>query len=290
MKRRYLIYFIAVCIFIFAGCDIKNLSERFAETEDTSEYDYRSMYLNNDSGDLTDKDLEAFNEASRIYSLYMEDCSSDYEKVLAAHDYIVKCCTYNKSAIDNNTLSDDDFHPYGVFVKEKAVCEGYARAFKLLMDIAGIECIMVTGTVGEENTSHAWNMVKLDDRWYHIDVTFDDPYPETKEVVYLYFNVTDEILRKDHTWNINTTPEAESDKFDYIKNNYTIYRSESDIKNIIAESNTDRATYVSYIWSGDEMISEDVWKEAIKDTDITNLSYSCIGVSGRRMYMVNFIY
>lgn len=290
MRRKFLLFCIIAYMFVFAGCDFKNLSERFMQTESAGNYDYRDMYLNNDTADLTDKDLEAFNEASRIYSLYMEDCTSDYEKALAAHDYIVKNCTYNKVAIDNGTLYDDDFSAYGVLLKKMAVCEGYAKAFKLLMDIAGIECIIVTGTVGESNTPHAWNMVKLDNEWYHIDVTYDDPYPETKQVVYLYFGITDEIIEKDHTWNINTTPEAKSDEYDYVKNNCIMYGSESELKNIVNESNTIKATYVSFIWTGEEMISEEAWKEALKDTDITNISYYCIGISERHMYIVNFTY
>lgn len=288
--KKYLIYVVCLWAFLLAGCDFENLSERFAESSEYGDYDYREMYLNNDSKDLTDKDLEVFNTASRIYSLYIESCDSDYEKVLAAHDYIIKNCTYNKEAIDNDTLVDDDFHPYGVFVKEKAVCEGYARAFKMLMDIAGIDCIMVTGTVGEDNTSHAWNMVKLENDWYHVDVTFDDPYPETQEIVYLYLNVTDEIIAKDHTWNRNVTPEAHADKFDYVKINSQQYGTEDEIQELVRQCSENKTTYISFVWTKQDMITDDLWRNALKGTNITNLSYSCLGVDGRRMYMVSFTY
>lgn len=52
------------------------------------------------------------------------------------------------------------------------VCEGYARAFKVLCDRANIPCVLVDGQAGE---SHMWNNVKVGDAWYAVDVTWDDP-------------------------------------------------------------------------------------------------------------------
>lgn len=280
-----------MAIMLMCGCDEAFNSERYAaHTNDNTEYDYREMYMNGDSGDLTDKELEAFNEASRVYSLYIDNCDNDFEKVKAAHDYIVKNCTYNKVAIENDTLTDDDFTVYGTLVKGIAVCEGYARSFQMLMDIAGIDCIMVTGTVGEEQIAHAWNMVKLDNDWYHVDVTFDDPYPETNEIVYLYFNVTDEIIEKDHSWNKNVTPQAEAEDYDYIKMSGTIIKNQEQLDELIAECSDDMKMYVSFVWSEEEMISDNQWREVLRETDVTNVSYSCIGVEGRRFYMINLVY
>ena len=275
------------CILLMNGC--KFIDNELSEDEN-KDYDYRQMYLDNDTKDLTDKDLETFNEATKVYNLYIKSCSSDYDKVVAAHDYIIKNCVYNVDGIDNDTLVDDDFTAYGVLVKGIAVCEGYAKAFNMLMDIADIDCIMVTGTVGDNNIPHAWNMVKLDDSWYHVDVTYDDPNPETKEIVYLYLNVTDEIIEKDHKWNKKNTPEARDSRYDYIKNNMTCYDSREDIVDIINECNRTKEAYISFIWTDENEIKESVWKSAIKGTDISNLSYSCFGVDGRRMYIINIIY
>ena len=203
---KYTIAILAVSVLLLSGCNLT--TNRFDKENSDKEYDYREMYLNNDTMDLTDKDLEAFNEATRIYNLYIKSCDNDFKKAVAAHDYIIRNCIYNVEAIDNDELTDDDFSEYGVFVKGRAVCEGYAKAYKMLMDIADIDCIIVTGTVGENDISHAWNMIKLDNSWYHVDVTYDDPNPETKEIVYLYMNITDEIIEKDHKWNKKNTPEA----------------------------------------------------------------------------------
>ena len=279
---------IIFCIIFLTGCKFSN--NRFGDGDTDKEYDYRQMYLNNDTMDLTDKDLEAFNEATRIYNLYLKSCDTDYKKVIAAHDYIIRNCIYNVEGIENDSLTDDDFEPYGVFVKGKAVCEGYAKAFKMLMGIADIDCVLVTGNVGEDDIPHAWNMIKLDNSWYHVDVTYDDPNPETKEIVYLYLNVTDEVIERDHKWNKNNTPEAVDTKYDYIKNNKEIYNTQDEIIDVINKCNYENESYISFIWAGEGEIGEDVWKSALKGTEISNLSFSCLGVDGRRMYMVNLIY
>lgn len=76
--------------------------------------------------------------------------------------------------------------PYGVLVKKQGVCEGYARAFKAVMDELGINCILVQGVHqydGELAVNHMWNYVEITDsaaaraggRWYAVDATLDDP-------------------------------------------------------------------------------------------------------------------
>ena len=57
---------------------------------------------------------------------------------------------------------------YGALVNKEAVCEGYAKAYKLLMDAMGIPCDVVI------NEEHAWNVVCLEGKWYLVDVTNDD--------------------------------------------------------------------------------------------------------------------
>ena len=67
---------------------------------------------------------------------------------------------------------------YGALVSKRCVCEGYAKAFQYLMNEIGIENTIVigVGTNSKNQTeNHAWNYVKLNSRWYAVDVTWDDP-------------------------------------------------------------------------------------------------------------------
>ncbi len=66
---------------------------------------------------------------------------------------------------------------YGVFVKKKAVCDGYSMAFKLLCDYFKIPCMVVYGYVAdssEKMTPHMWNIVRFRKKWYYVDTTWND--------------------------------------------------------------------------------------------------------------------
>lgn len=101
---------------------------------------------------------------------------SDLEKVVVAHGWIAANCIYDPYVGFGKT--DGGFGPdpavytaYGVFANRKAVCQGYALALKVLLDRAGIDCVFVDSAP----LDHAWNLVRLNGDWYHIDTTWDDP-------------------------------------------------------------------------------------------------------------------
>lgn len=131
--------------------------------------------------------------------------ASDYEMELSFHDYIVKNCRYQKITSFKN-INFNVFTSYGCLIENSAVCEGYSKAMQLLMNSAGIKCETVVGS--RENEAHMWNIVKINDSWYHLDVTWDGAGNFQK---YNYFNLTDEMIKKDHKIN----PELKSTtKFD----------------------------------------------------------------------------
>ena len=98
---------------------------------------------------------------------------SNYEQIKYVHNWLIDNLEYD------TTYKQTDIHNvYGALVNRKVVCEGYARAFKYILDGLNIENILVSGTATNSNNStesHAWNYVKLDGKWYAIDVTWDDP-------------------------------------------------------------------------------------------------------------------
>lgn len=69
----------------------------------------------------------------------------------------------------------------------------------LLLEAAGVEARYISGEAGDE--LHAWNLVKLDGEWYHLDTTWNDPVPnQPGKVRYDYFLASDATLRADHSW------------------------------------------------------------------------------------------
>lgn len=96
-----------------------------------------------------------------------------YDDIKMVHDYLIANIEY-----DSTISKDNIYNIYGALINGEAVCEGYARAFKYLMDGLEIPCTLVIGTGrnSEGNTeNHAWNYVLLNDSWYAIDATWDDP-------------------------------------------------------------------------------------------------------------------
>ena len=96
-----------------------------------------------------------------------------YEKINEVHSWLINNIEY-----DVNLVADEPYSISGALTEGKAVCEGYARSFKYIMDGLNIPCVLVSGTGTNSNgetESHAWNYVQLDGYWYAIDVTWDDP-------------------------------------------------------------------------------------------------------------------
>lgn len=126
---------------------------------------------------------------------------SDYDKILMAHDWIIDNLEYSQE-IENNNV----YNLYGALIDRKAVCEGYAEAFKYIMDAIEIPCIIVSGTAtnSEETTeNHEWNYVQLDKKWYAVDTTWDDPIVRgigklTNSIKHKYFLVGSRLLEENH--------------------------------------------------------------------------------------------
>lgn len=116
----------------------------------------------------------ALNEIKQIKTYIVNNKKSNtYENIKLVHDYIVESIEYEQTTSQSNI-----YDLYGALVNKKSVCEGYAKAFKYLMDNLDIPCTIVIGkaTNSEGNTeNHAWNYVQIDDNWYAVDCTWDDP-------------------------------------------------------------------------------------------------------------------
>ncbi len=155
---------------------------------------------------LTADELSSMNMASEkaakdIIAQLTPDMD-DYEKLKFFHDYLILNCEIDSSDKYADTV-------YGALVRKKALCEGYTKAFSYLCNLAGIENTIVTG---KTTVPHMWNMVKVDESWYHVDVTWDNPDDKLHEeypgvILYQYFMVTDSVIRNNHEiWSYPTEP------------------------------------------------------------------------------------
>lgn len=117
---------------------------------------------------------------------------TDVEKALVVHDYLIQLCEYDKERFSNNTVPDISHSAYGALVEKIAVCDGYGKAYKYIMqDKLGINCELVTS----DSMNHAWNMIQIDGKWYHVDATWDDPVWDCiGRVKHEYFLLSDQAV------------------------------------------------------------------------------------------------
>lgn len=129
--------------------------------------------------------------------------SNEFRLEKYLHDSIAKSVAYDYDSLKRN----DCFNAHsvvGVFLDNKAVCEGIAKAFKLLCNQFGMKCIVVLGKANHEgdftkDDYHAWNLVKIGNESYHVDVTWDNMYHEDIQYIsYDYFNLTTSEIMLDH--------------------------------------------------------------------------------------------
>lgn len=96
---------------------------------------------------------------------------SDEEIVLAYHEYLTSTVAYAYEDYFNGTIAaNHGYDMYGALVKHSCVCQGYAETMFYLLREAGLSCAIASS----ENINHAWNIVKIHGKWYHIDATWDD--------------------------------------------------------------------------------------------------------------------
>ncbi len=126
------------------------------------------------------------------------DSMNQTEKEHAIHDWIINNTRYDQS----HTIYD----PYNTLIKHAGVCEGYSLLAQKMFTVAGIKSIIIEGVAGGE--SHAWNMVYIDNKWRHVDCTWDDPISSHDILQYNYYNLTDNEIALDHSWNVNNYPSA----------------------------------------------------------------------------------
>lgn len=100
---------------------------------------------------------------------------SDYEKVKYIYEYIIQNTEYNLSALDNEDVAWANQSIRSVFLDKKSICNGYSLAFQFLCQKAGIESIYIAGDISASVDKHAWNLVKIDGKYYPIDTTWGDP-------------------------------------------------------------------------------------------------------------------
>ena len=160
---------------------------------------------------LTMMENEIDSEIARIAKQLFLPGMDDETKAFLAHNYLAYTIDYTLIEDANSLEKSYMQSAYGALIKKKCVCQGYAEAFKRLMNYAGISCDIVCGQTKGSTTYHAWNILKLNGERenYHIDVTWDST---GGRVSHAYFGLKDSDLIGERTWNKEFNANCNSSK------------------------------------------------------------------------------
>ena len=169
---------------------------RFSDMK-TTQTDLATRYAlrTGDTSFLSDNELLAYRQLFIIADELQLKELSDIDAVMAVHDYLVRNTVYDEVTSASGS-GGPSHYAEGTLLNGLAVCSGYASTFQLFMMLTGIPCEYVWNDV------HAWNLVQVEEEWYHIDVTWDDPVKSHPELLlYTHFMMTDEEISKleDHS-------------------------------------------------------------------------------------------
>lgn len=175
----------------------------FEKLDDAVLFDMHSLFTTNKI------EMASINNAKKgiLASLDLQG-RSEAEIVESIHTAVINGMEYN---FDEELLTNHS--PSGFFLYGKGVCQAYAMAMYILLTEAGIETRYIVGDLIEnigDTQLHAWNLVKVDGVWRHIDATNNDlGNLHEDQVSKDFYMLTDKEIGLTHIWNPEYYPKAE---------------------------------------------------------------------------------
>ena len=202
------------CFHIELGFSISQTSDGYLKTINPkysySKDEYEAMLEECDAA--ADKMLEGIKGNNTL---------TDVEKLLLLHDRIAIHCEYDYGRYLTGTLPQISYSMYGVFINKTAVCQGYALTYAYMLNKLGIENYYCRSKA----LNHAWNIVYVNGKPYHVDITWDDlVWDVTGQVVHDNFLVSTKTLKI----NNHNADDFDSTPTDTTYDNYFWHNSETE--------------------------------------------------------------
>jgi acid phosphatase family membrane protein YuiD len=165
--------------------------------------------------------------------------SSQFAKLIKIYKHLQANVKYDMDSFNGLTNNPSAHNAYGALVNRLAVCDGFSSAFALLAQRIGFDCTVISGHSTHRSTGHgehAWNIIKVNNKYYHMDVTWDaNHYQDIGYNSYEYFALSDEEIMNDHQWGNNVAPVClHTDLSYYVQNN--VYANDVDHLNEIIKA------------------------------------------------------
>lgn len=156
-------------------------------------------------------DTQALSGMANMVNTLVKPYMKDYEIEQALLMGLMNRVTYSLHEDASINATSMTHTLQGAFIGEKRiVCDGYAKTFMHLMNMVGVPTQLITGTSTDrlgESVGHAWNLIKIQGAYYHVDSTWADQRFETLGL-YDYINEQDTYMAQDHVWDKSQYPKA----------------------------------------------------------------------------------
>lgn len=215
---------------------------------------------------------KAIDEYVNLCLAGMPRTEDEYVKTKYLYDYLIAKTEYDKEAPNNQNICS-------VFVENRSVCQGYAKALQYLMQKSGMVSMLVTGFAEQEG--HAWNLVRVNGAYYYVDATWGDAsYTFTEEstsylgemppINYDYFLVTTKDLYVTHEPDESIRlPECVSQKDNYYVREglYLDEYNEDKLRVIFEQAYAGNSGYVMFKCR-DESVFDVIKQKLIDDQEV----------------------
>ncbi|MEE1304835.1 MAG: transglutaminase domain-containing protein [Agathobacter sp.] len=102
-----------------------------------------------------------------------QESEPDMLKSMEIYQKMAKEVEYNYDAIDPEKEAEQDVSPYNAIMHLNGICQSFGSAYAYLLMQIGIDACPAGG-LAEDNTAHEWTLLKLDDKWFYADPTFEN--------------------------------------------------------------------------------------------------------------------
>lgn len=129
----------------------------------------------------SEEDIEILNKmVDNLYVKLINDKMTDYEKIKTVHDYIINNTVYDKTWVSTINKTHKSNIAYGPLIERIGLCGGYTDAMELFLEKMNIKSYKIS------SDNHIWNYVYINNKWKHLDLTWDDPVTNTGKNVLQY--------------------------------------------------------------------------------------------------------
>ena len=238
---------------------------------------------------LSDAQLDALIKQVDQVIIHMTDdirrqTSEPWQQLAALHQTLIRHITYD------TTENQEHNHAASALLDGLTLCQGYAQAFQMGGQRLGLDVITITGEAGGQG--HAWNMVRLDGQYYHVDVTHDDPVPDAgpdQPVRHLHFLRSDAIMRETHQWRADQVPTAGRDGAHYYRQTGRIAENRDTLASLLSSQlnahdlASEPVFFLEILYTGsdipDRAAVDEMLQQAMRQQSITGQFYYRIQIT-----------